>query len=248
MQASDTKQQELTENGIATVYREEPGFDMVDVYQGDDPEDDGSWVNMYGGRMYDGIIPDENGHPVYEDGSIISYYTDSSGDMEYIIQAGIVDLNDSLLGKTIHVNFKDLGFFSKGKFTPAVEGNWNFRMILPDVSSAKDIEVGQKVEGTGFVMESISISPVSMKVNYSVIEVPEIREDENGIPRVQGVVLKDGTRLPYLTDGGKSGYTDSTKTHAYHMAGYDRVIDVDEVDALIVQTLPGNETVEIPIL
>ena len=110
LQASDTKQQELTENGIATVYREEPGFDMVDVYQGDDPE---------------------------EDGSIISYYTDSSGDMEYIIQAGIVDLNDSLLGKTIHVNFKDLGFFSKGKFTPAVEGNWNFRMILPDVSSAK---------------------------------------------------------------------------------------------------------------
>lgn len=300
LQASDTKQQELTENGIATVYREdpdypslavtnngitvapdtvivddrfaymsfrisgysvadreEPGFDMVDVYQGDDPEDDGSWVNMYGGRMYDGIIPDENGHPVYEDGSplkhyedgsIISYYTDSSGDMEYIIQAGIVDLNDSLLGKTIHVNFKDLGFFSKGKFTPAVEGNWNFRMILPDVSSAKDIEVGQKVEGTGFMMESISISPVSMKVTYSVIEVPEISEDENGIPLVQGVVLKDGTRIPYLTDGGRTGYTDSTRSKAYHMAGYDRVIDVDEVAALIVLTSYENEKVEIPII
>ena len=300
LQASDTQQQELTETGIAKVYREdpdyaslavtdngitvapdtvivddrfvymsfrisgysvedgeEPGFDMVDVYQGDNPEGDSSWINMYGGTMYDGIIPDENGKPVYEDGSplefnedgsIISHYTDSNGDMEYIIQAGIVDQNDSLLGKTIHVNFKNLGIFSKGKFTPAVEGSWNFAMILPDVSSAKDIEVGQEVEGTGFVMESISISPVSMKVNYSVIEVPEIREDENGIPRVQGVVLKDGTRLPYLTDGGRSGYTDSTKTHAYHMAGYDRVIDVDEVDALIVQTLPGNETVEIPIL
>ena len=302
LQASDTTQRELTESGIAKVYREdpdyaslavtdhgitvapntvivddrfvymsfrisgysvadgaEPGFYMVDIYQGDDPEDEGSWVNMYGGTMYDGIIPDENGHPVYEDGSplefnedggIISYYTDSNGDMEYIIQAGIVNQNDSLLGKKIHVNFTNLGVFSrvkKGEFTLEVEGNWNFEMILPDVSSAKDIEVGQRVEGTGFVMESISISPVSIKVNYSVIEVPEIKEDELGIPEVKGVVLKDGTRIPYLTDGGRIGYTDSTRTRAYHMAGYDRVIDVDEVDALIILTSYENDKVEIPI-
>ena len=299
LQASDSKQRELTESGVAKVYREdpdypslavtdhgitvapdtvivderfvymsfsisgysvaegeEPGFDMVDIYQGDDPEDDSSWINMYGGRMYDGIIPDENGKPVYEDGSsleyyedgsIISHYTDSNGDMEYIIQAGIVDQNDSLLGKTIHVNFENLGIFSKGKFDSAVEGNWNFKMTLPNVSSARDIGVGQRVEGTGFVMESISISPVSMKVNYSVIEAPESREDENGIPRVKGVVLKDGTRIPYLTDGGRTGYTDITRTNAYHMAGYDRVIDVDEVAALIVLTSNENEEVEIAI-
>ena len=201
LQASDTKQRELTENGIAKVYKEdpdysslavtdhgitvapdtvivddrfaymsfsvsgynvadgeEPGFYMVDVYQGDNPEEDGSWINMYGGSMYDGIIPDKNGSPVYEDGSpleyyedgnIIRHYADSNGDMEYIIQAGIVDQDDSLLGKTIHVNFENLGIFSKvkkGEFTSVVDGNWNFEMILPDVSSAKDIEVGQEVE------------------------------------------------------------------------------------------------------
>ena len=243
-------------SGYSVADGEEPGFDMVDIYQGDDPEDDGSWVNMYGGMMYNGIIPDENGKPVYEDGSplefnedgsIISHYTDSNGDMEYIIQAGIVDLTDSLLGKTIHVNFKDLGTLSRAAFTLGAEGKWNFEMVLPDVSSAKDIEVGRRVEGTGFVMESVNISPVSMKVNYSVVEIPEIRDDDNGIPRVQGVVLKDGTRLPYLTDGGRSGYTDSTRSNAYHMAGYDRVIDIDEVAALIVLTSNENENVEIPI-
>lgn len=251
-------------SGYSVADGEEPGFYMVDIYQGDDPEDDGAWVNMYGGTMYDGIIPDENGHPVYEDGSplefnedgsIISYYTDSNGDMEYIIQAGIVDLNDSLLGKTIHVELKDLGTYSyvtdsghrKVEFITKAEGNWNFEIILPSVSSAKDIKVGQEIEGTGFVMESISISPVSMKVNYSVVEIPEIRDDDNGIPRVKGVVLKDGTRLPYLADGGRSGYTDSTRTNAYFMAGYDRVIDVDEVAALIVLTSYENEKVEIPI-
>ena len=298
IQATDTQQQELTENGMAKVYSEdpdypslavtdhgitvapdtvivddrfaymsfrisgysvadgaEPGFDMVDVYQGDDPEDDGSWVNM-SGTMYDGIIRDENGALLYEngspleyyeDGSTISHYTDSNGDMEYIIRASIANLNDSLLGKTMHVNFKNLGTLSKAEFTLAVEGNWNFEMVLPDVSSARDIKVGQEVDGTSFVMENISISPISMKVNYSVSEAPEVKDDELGIPEVKGVVLKDGTRIPYLIGGGSVGYKDSTKSAAYQMAGYDQVIDVDEIAALIVLTSYENDKVEIPI-
>ncbi len=233
----------------------EPGFGMVTVYQGDNPEDESAWVNMYG-SMYDGIIPDENGSPVYEDGSplesdengrLISHYTDSNGDMEYIIQASVVNENDSLLGKTMHVNFQNLGTRSRGAFTPAVEGNWDFAITLPDVSSSRTITVGQKVGGTGFTLETIDISPISMKANYSVEEAPEGHEDDLGIPEVRGVVLKDGTRLPYLTDGGSMGYTDSSRKNACHMAGYDRVIDVDEVAALIVWTSYENEKVEIPI-
>lgn len=298
IQASDAQQQELTENGVAKVYREdpdytslavtdsgitiapdtvivddryaymsfrisgysvadgkEPGFDTVNVYLGENPEDDGAWVNM-SGTMYDGIISDENGMAVYEDGSpleadedgnIISYYTDSEGNMEYNIQAMVAKENDSLLGRTMHVEFKNLGTVEKALFTPAVEGDWNFELILPDVSSAQDIKVGQKVEGTDFVMEDINISPVSIKVNYSVSEAPEVKEDDLGIPEVKGVVLRDGTKIPYLIGGSRIGYTDSTRTSAYQMAGYERVIDVDEVAALIVWTSNEDETVEIPI-
>lgn len=298
IQASDTQQQVLTENGVAKVYREnpdytsmavtdngititpdtvvvddryaylsfcisnysvdngvEPGFEMVGVYQGDNPEDANSWVNM-SGRMYDGIIPDENGTPVYEDGSsleehedgsIISHYTDGNGNMEYIIRASVADENDSLLGKTIHVNFKNLGTLSKAEFTPIVEGEWNFEISLSDVSSTQEIEVGKKVEGTGFEIDNIDISPISIKVNYSVTEAPEEKEDELGIPEVKGVVLKDGTKIPYLIGGSMTGYTDSTKTNAYQIAGFERVIDVDEIASLIVLTSYENEKVEIPI-
>lgn len=233
----------------------EPGFDMVNVYQGDNPEDENAWVNMCG-TMYDGIVPDENGTPVYEDGtplqsnedgSTISHYTDSNGDMEYIIQASVTREDDSLLGKTLHVDFQDLGTLAKAAFTPVVEGSWNFAITLPDVSSSRTITVGQKVEGTDFTMETVSISPISMKVNYSVGEAPEEHEDDPGIPEVTGVVLKDGTRIPYLTNGGSLGYADSSKKNAYHMAGYDRVIDVDEVAALIVWISHNNEKVEVPI-
>ena len=242
-------------SGYNVADRMEPGFEMVNVYQGDDPEDEGAWVNM-SGSMYNGILPDENGTPVYEDGtsienyedgSIICHYTDHNGNMEYIIQASVVDENDSFLGKTMHVNFKNLGTLSKAEFTPEVEGKWDFAISLSDVSSTQNIKVGQKVVGTGFTMENIEISPISMKVNYSVNEAPSEQEDDLGIPEVMGVVLKDGTRIPYLTDGGGLGYTDSSKSNAYQIAGYDRVIDVDKVAALIVRISAVDEKIEIPI-
>ncbi len=234
----------------------EPGFKTVDIYLGDHPEDDASRVNMTG-TMYNGIIPDENGVPMYEDGtaldhyedgSFICHYTDSNGDMEYIIQANAADVNDTLLGRTLHVAFNNLGTLSKAEFTPAIEGKWEFDLTLPDVSSSQNIKVGQKVAGTEFTLDNIDISPISMKVNYSVSTALSEKEDALSIPEVQGVILKDGTRIPYLTDGGGVGYTDSSKANAYQVAGYDRVIDVDEVAALIVLSSYGNETVEIPIL
>lgn len=233
----------------------EPGFETVNVYQGEHPEDDGAHVNM-SGTMYDGIIPDENGMLVYEDGtalksredgSVVSHYTDLNGDMEYIIQASVVDVNGSLLGKTMHVDFKNLGVLSKAEFIPVIDGNWNFKIVLPDVSSTQNIKVGQKVAGTDFTLEDIDISPISMKVNYSVSTAPAGKEDDPGIPLVQGVVRKDGTRIPYLANGGRIGYADDSKSTAYQIAGYDWVIDVDEVAALIVGIPSGNEKVEIPI-
>ncbi len=245
-------------SGYSVADRMEPGFEMVNVYQGDNPEDESAWVNM-SGTMYDGIIPDENGVLVYEDGtsiesyedgSIISHYTDDNGNMEYIIQASVVDRNDSFLGKTIHVEFKNLGTISKGALITAVDGDWNFEINLSDVSSTQNIKVGQKVEGTGFMLEDINISPISIKVNYSVSAAPVEKEDDLGIPEVKGVVLKDGTRIPYLINPGRVGYTDSDKSNAYQIAGFARVVDVDEMAALIVMTSYENEkvkTLEIPI-
>ena len=230
-------------SGYSAADKMEPGFDMVNVYQGDHPEDESAWVNM-SGTMYDGTIPDENGIPVSEDGSIISHYTDDNGNMEYIIRASAVEKNDSLLGKTIHVEFKNLGTFSKGMFIPAVDGDWNFKINLSDVSSSQNIKVGQKVEGTGFTMEDIDISPISIKVNYSVSAAPVEKEDDLGIPEVKGVVLKDGTRIPYLTNPVRLGYTDSSKSNAYQIAGFARVVDADEIAALIVLKSYENEKVE----
>ena len=293
IQATDTEQQKLTDDGVAVVYPEKEEYEALKVTnngvtivpdtvivdaqfaylsftisgynlpEGDEPgfEDvnmtsDDMGINMSGG-MYDGIVSNEEGAPVYEDGSelqftdsgdIVSHYYDENGNLEYFIQAHIAEAGDTMLGKTVKVDFKNLGTLYKTEFTDGVEGDWNFEITLPSVSSAREFDVNKAIDGTSFTLTKLEISPVSLNATYTTDNAPEANQDDLGVPCVKGVVLKDGSRLPYLTDGGSIGYTDDSKTEAYNILGYDRVIDVDNVKALIISpTGNTSDTVEVDI-
>ena len=203
---------------------------------------------------YDGIVSDQNGSPVYEDGSAIEFsedgdvvyhYLDENGNLEYIVQAYIADDGDTILGKTLDVKFENLGFLYKTDFTDDVDGIWEFEIKLPEVSSAKHFDLNKKVGETDFTVTDVEISPISMEVNYTVDAQPEMSEDEIGVPEVMGVTLKDGTSIPYLTDGGRVGYIDDT--HAHNVLGYDRVVDVDQIQSLLIMVEPGEELVSVDI-
>ena len=293
IQATDTEQQKLTDDGVAVVYPEKEEYEALKVTnngvtiapdtvivdaqfaylsftisgynlnEGEEPgfEDvnmtsDDMEINMFGG-MYDGIVCNEEGAPVYEDGSelqftdsgdIVSHYYDENGNLEYFIQAHITEAGDTMLGKTVKVDFKNLGTLYKTEFTDGVEGDWNFEITLPSVSSAREFDVNKAIDGTSFTLTKLEISPVSLNATYTTDNAPEANQDDLGVPCVKGVVLKDGSRLPYLTDGGSIGYTDDSKTEAYNVFGYDRVIDVDNVKALIISpTGNTSDTVEVDI-
>lgn len=206
--------------------------------------------------FYDGIVSDETGSPVYDDGSalefdadgeLISHYTDENGNLEYVITAFVQNQNDSILGKTVQVDFTNLGTVKKAEYTNALDGTWNFTIPLSSVSSDKTITVDQAVDGTPFTLKEINISPVSMKLNYHTDEKVEISEDTVGVPELMGVVLKDGTRYPYLAESGMNGYTDDTLTDAYTLRSFNRVIDVDDVAALLIMPVGSSEMVEIAL-
>ena len=206
--------------------------------------------------FYDGIVSDETGSPVYDDGSalefdadgeLISHYTDENGNLEYVITAFVQNQNDSILGKTVQVDFTNLGTVKKAEYTNALDGTWNFTIPLSSVSSDKTITVDQAVDGTPFTLKEINISPVSMKLSYHTDEKVEISEDTVGIPELMGVVLKDGTRYPYLAESGMNGYTDDTLTDAYTLRSFNRVIDVDDVAALLIMPVGSSEMVEIAL-
>lgn len=206
--------------------------------------------------FYDGIVSDETGSPVYDDGSalefdadgeLISHYTDENGNLEYVITAFVQNQNDSILGKTVQVDFTNLGTVKKAEYTNALDGTWNFTIPLSSVSSDKTVTVDQAVDGTPFTLKEINISPVSMKLNYHTDEKVELSEDTVGIPELMGVVLKDGTRYPYLAESGMNGYTDDTLTDAYTLRSFNRVIDVDDVAALLIMPVGSSEMFEIAL-
>jgi len=233
----------------------EPGFEYMNLYQGDDPDAVENALNG-SASFYDGIVADENGSPVYDDGTAlekdadgnyITRYVDENGKMEFVITAFVADKNDSLLGKKIHVDLTNFGTVEKAGYDNCVTGSWNFAIDLPDVSSAKTIQVDRKVGETDFTLDYIELSPVSIKLNFDVNGEIIVSEDMNGIPRFCGVVLKDGTRLPFLFGGGMTGYEDETMTKAYALSQFDRVIDVDQVASLLFMPEGSSEQIEVPV-
>jgi len=226
----------------------EPSFEFINAYLGDNPDVEEGWVNM-NSHFYDGIVSDEEGNPVYDDGTPLAFdenghyiarYADENGTLEYVVTLFPVNPNASLLGETVHVDFKNIGNVYKAEHIADLEGEWNFEIKLPGESAAQKIPVGKAVEGTVFTVDSVELSPVSAKINYSVNGEVTVKEDENGVPKFCGVILKDGTRLPYFGNGGRSGYTDETMTGAYVMSAFDRVIEPEQVEAILLRL--GTET------
>ncbi len=243
----------FTVDGYRLPEGEEPCFEFVEVYLGDNLQAENGWVNM-GASFYDGIVADEGGATMYEDGSpiqfdekgnVISHYTDENGRMEYVVTVMVSRAEDSLLGKTLHINFTNLGTTYKAGFTEDISGEWDYALSLPTVSSMEEVVVGEEVTGTVFEVETVEISPVAVKVNYAVNGEVEIVDDDLEIPQFCGFVLEDGTRLTGIADGGMSGYTNEAKSGAYCISAFDRVIATGQITALLLRTENGLQTVEI---
>lgn len=298
VRATQTQQQELIEQGVATVLEEtespenlsvtdgtvtitpqtvivdshfahisflvegyapdgnvEPAFEFTKAWLGEDPDAENAQASI-NASFYNGIVSDENGDPVYEDGTalesdgdgrLISRYQDESGRLEYIVSVHSSDPQSSLSGQTLHVSLSNLGTVSKAEYIPAQEGNWEFAIPLSDSDSTVSFPADSPIDGTGFVLKSVDLSPISATIRYDADPPGEIREDETGIPHFMGVVLEDGTRLPYLADGGSGGYTDETMTSACTMSGFDRVIDPRAVTSVLILTEAGTDMQEVPL-
>ena len=237
---------------------EEPCFEEVRVYTGEDENAKDGWVNM-SGSFYNGIIANNNGEPVYEDGTPLEsgdfaeHYKAEDGTLEYVMTLYKTDTDpeESLLGQTIHVLLKNLGTVKKTEFMNETDGTWNLDIPVDGKDTAKSFELNTVLENANITVLSAAISPISIRVDYEVTGELQTQEDDNGLPEVSGVVLKDGSRVLYLLNGGQSGYQKGSDTQAYLLATFDRVIDVDQVQSLLFRLHAGDQpeeyvTVDLP--
>jgi hypothetical protein len=195
------------------------------------------------------MVTYEDGTPLKQDG-FIGHYLDENGDLEYVIQIQAVDGLNTILGNTLHVEFSSLGIYpGKAEYEAQVKGNWSFELQLPTTSNAQTITVNKDVPESNFTITTIDISPVSITVNYKVNGKVEASEDGTGIPSFTGFVMKDGTRLPYVGNGGSSGFTDETEEYAVCASCFDRVIDISQIKSLLLwpNDKGGVERVQVDI-
>ena len=94
-------------------------------------------------------------------------------------------------------------------------------------------------------MDDVELSPISIRVNYSVNGKVTIHKDSNQVPQFYGVVFKDGRKFAFLGDAGSSGYNDDM-TSAYALSSFVQVIEPDQVQSILLRTDDGTE-IELPL-
>lgn len=218
----------------------EPGFGDVLI---DNPE-----FNASSG-FYDGLIAGEDGFVVYADGSpyeedadgsIIGHYKADDGSLTYQMQLQLNDPHDTIKGKELKVSFKNLGTLYKTEYTGVLTGEWDFTIPLTGKDVAKTYPTTQEVGDTGIRVTSVELSPISIHLTYDLgkknsnADLGEANED-NAVPMFFGVKLKDGSLLYPLANGGNYGYTDESQTSYESLFALDRVIEADQVEAILLQ-------------
>ncbi|MBQ9031383.1 MAG: DUF4179 domain-containing protein [Parasporobacterium sp.] len=178
-----------------------------------------------GGRFYDGPVPDENGVSAREYEITVMTFTDD---------------NKDLLGRTIHIELGNLApVTGKAELGEAfAKGPWTFDLELPSEIRSVKYPKEQALEDSIYVVQSVEVTPISLRIDYSLNGEPEIWREDNNIPMITAVTLKDGTVIDNsdafsrpMIDGGRRSFYEAEggSAMAFGLARLGQVIEPDEV-------------------
>lgn len=148
--------------------------------------------------------------------------------------------------KVLHVELQNLGTYTKAEYNPVLYGTWSFEWNLQGKECVKEYSLSAPLGETGATVTRAEITPISLYVEYDFPreEIPQIAYDENDEeiefmtnaepPQLMGVIMKDGTRHPFLFMGpGSTGYLDVDSNRYMTSFAIDRIIDEEQVESLL---------------
>ncbi len=222
---------------------------------------DGSADFSWSASFYDGLTTDEMGRVACQDGTLVQdlpegvpveQYVAEDGTMEYDVFM-IANVEEGIfIDAPVHVVFENLGTVHKAEFFPDLEGRWEFDIKLSGSDKVRHVSSGNEIGDSGAVVNYADISPISLQVTYDFEAQPEeiegVGKDGQPIistlykepPVLTGVRLKDGTLLVGICNGGMTSWEDLEKGIYKETFATNRVIDTEEVDALLYLKPDGN--------
>ena len=209
----------------------EPFFEQIFAY-----EDEAKTVKLDcdGGSFYNGVN-DIGGELIYEDGTPVQYddrgmmimrYFDDEGYLWFMIKVSGHGVDKNMLGSTVYVDLIDLIEDHKCQVVNSTGRNWSFVLEMPTESTSVKYNVDSDIEGNDFHIDTVEISPISIRLNYTVGENANL----SYMPHFAGVVLKDGTTLGI----GDDVHNASDSGKAYQNWFFVRAIDPEEVASIII--------------
>lgn len=240
--------------GYAPELGRKPAFDGITVEMDDTGRRAGGWDAQF----FNGLVTGPDGRGMYPDGRVPEDfsklpYANENGDLLYIISMRDDGDDFSYVGKTIHVTLKDLGAYSTYEFMDmevAVEGTWEFEWTLKGTDKHLELTgLNLPIGENGSVLTAVYLSPIHVKLEMNVPRHPEADEDEFDLyaPYFRGVALKDGTVYDLISGGGADRYLDKTGEAYRSMCALSRIIEPDQVAALIFTDLPSENRVEVKL-
>lgn len=241
---------------------EEPAVCGISIYTGNDSMARENYISATS-RFYPGytVAITEDGYgnnDYYDNGDPMEWkdeehllcmprYYDENGNMEYVISFHSSLEEESLIGQTVHISFEGLGVSSgKAEVTETVNGEWTFDITLPGNDDTRIVSVGQKLDGTDYILDTVEISPLSVKTYFTYDGTDAGKNNPNEIPMSTELFLADGSYwIP--TGGGAMGFTDETRTNAVEYEGFGKVLDASSVTSIMFSCnpYPGESSVTV---
>ncbi len=197
-----------------------------------------------GGDWYNGVTMGEDGKAVrISDGKPLDEIEDyqdnyklEDGSYEYRLTLTHTADKDYFMGKPIHLELHNLGTAEKEDLTNVIDATWSFDWVLEGSPEKKEYDLNAPIGDTGVTVKHAEISPISLNVTYDFPKkIYDKMDNSSGMLFFpDGVRLKDGTELKTIYLGpGTNGYISENE---YFIAfPVDRILDTDEIDALLVR-------------
>ena len=208
----------------------EPFFDRVFAY-----EDEAMTIDLdCEGGFYNGInligsdFFYEDGTPAQFDerGMMILHYFDKDGNLYYLMKVSGRNIDKNMLGRTVYIRLVNLCEIYKCDIVNGTDREWSFTLDMPTESTSVHYDIDTLVDGTSFNLDSIELSPISVRLNYTLGE----GASPDSMPKFAGVVLKDGTVLGI----GDDVHNASEGGKAYSNCYFVRAIDPEDVESIII--------------
>ena len=206
--------------------------------------------------FYDGIIEDDNGNYLYDDGTPVEEgsngnwihrYVDADGNLECQIDCYGTSSSDggiSLAGKTLLIELSDFYTVNDTFEEKSLGGRWTLELPIPKVSNAREVSLDEKVSVFDCEVSSVKLSPISAEVRYNVEEsiLKEwLNHKDSPVPYISGITMDDGTTIKtnYL---GLGYWIEVENNLAISDIEFNRIIEPEKVKSIELMDINGNIT------